>query len=262
MGYGTILVAKEGGVATITLNRPDKMNAYNQQMVEELVDALEDVSRDDAVRVLVLTGAGRAFCSGFDISGQGHEERGPLVTMEGFRRGFHRLVKAMRALDKPAIAAINGPAVAGGLTLALLCDLRIASDKARLGDTSLRFGFFPDDGGPYFLPRLVGLEKALELTLLSDVLDAQEAQRIGLVGRVVPHDRLAEAVAEVASRLAQGPPVAQRLAKRAIYKQLEMDLDSSLEDCAAAGYMVSQTEDVQEGRRAFQEKRAPRYKGR
>ena len=264
MDYKTIIYKVDGYIATITLNRPDRLNAYNNEVLGELMDAIDQVRKDDEVRVLILTGAGRGFCAGGDISGfkDASKPHPALESLMDMREGYHQLALSLSRLDKPAIAAINGVAVGGGLNLALMCDFRIASDRARLGDGSLRFGFLPDDGGTYFLPRYLGIEKALEMILTAELVDAQEALRIGLVGRVVPHDELEKAALELARKLAEGPPIAQRLAKRALYKQLNMELPSSLEDLALAAQILSHTEDREEGRKAFREKRKPQYKGR
>jgi len=263
MEYETILYTKEGPVATITLNRPDNLNAYTNLLLEEMLRAIDDVRQDDNIRVLIITGAGRAFCAGADLSQPVEElQRRPLSSVMEMREGFHQLLLSLGRLDKPTIAAINGPAVAGGLNIALVCDFRIASDLARIGDGSLRFGFVPDEGGAYLLPRIVGLEKALELILLREILDAKQAERIGLVGKVVPHAELESRAREVAHKIAEGPPVASRLAKRAVYKQLDMDFAAALEDIALAAQIVNEMEDVQEGIRAFFEKRKPIFKGR
>ena len=263
MQYNTILVTKDGPVSTITLNRPDKLNAYNMPMVEELLHAIDEVRRDDSTWVLVITGAGRGFCAAADLSGgEPYGEETLLPHLVGMRDGFHQVVLSLSRLDKPTIASINGPATAGGLAMALACDLRIASDRAVFRETSLMFGAMPDEGGSYFLPRIVGLEKALELILLSDRIDAHEAKRIGLVGKVVPHEELGEATRELAVRLGNGPPIALRMSKRAVYRQLDMDLENALEDLAQGAQIVNDTDDVAEGSRAFFEKRKPIFKGR
>jgi enoyl-CoA hydratase/carnithine racemase len=211
-------------------------------MVEEMCAAIDLARQDDEVRVLIITGSGRAFCAGGDISGapeshsrfHGH----PMGHMLEMREGFHQLVLSLHRFDKPVIAAINGAAVAGGLTLALSCDFRIASDQARLGDT------------------------ALKMTLLSEVYDARTALELGLVTEVVPHAELEARVNDFARRLAEGPPLAIRLAKRMMYKQREMTLENALEDAALNVMITNPSEDVREGIHAFREKRKPNFKGK
>jgi enoyl-CoA hydratase/carnithine racemase len=266
MDFSTIIYESRDHVARITINRPERMNGYSEPMVRELVAAVDMARQDDDVRVLIITGSGRAFCAGGDISGapdarsrfHGH----PMGHLLEMREGFHQLVLSLNRFDKPVIAAINGAAVAGGLTLALCCDIRIASDEARLGDTALKFGLLCDEGGAYFFPRVIGLDRALKMTLLSEVYDAKTAMELGLVTEVVPHARLYERVDELARRLAEGPPLAIRAAKRMMYKQQEMTLLNALEDAALNVMITNPSEDVKEGLRAFKEKRKPRFKGR
>lgn len=264
MDYEEIIYAKEAGLATITLNRPQRLNAYTRRMVDELLSAIEEVRRDDEVKVLVVTGAGRGFCTAGDIADfpPPPEECPPLRWVHEMRDGFLRVLSGLRYMDKLSIASINGPAVSGGMVLALACDFRIASDQARFGDVGLKYGFFPDEGQTYFLPRVVGIGKALELLLLSPIIDAWEALRIGLVHRVVPQEQLEQATRELALTLLRGPTVSQRLVKQTIYRQLDMDLESSLDYVSVAGEIVDKTEDAAEGARAFQEKREPVFKGR
>lgn len=263
MKYETIVYTKEDHVSTITLNRPEKMNAYTHLLLQEMLDAIDDVRQDDDIRVLIITGAGRAFCSGFDLSRPSDEppRQRQLDSFTFERDGFHKLLLSLRSLDKPTIAAINGAAVSAGCSLALACDFRIASDLARIGDGSLRFGFVPDEGQAYLLLRIIGLEKTLELILLRKILDAKEAERIGLVGRVVPHAELASQARQMALEIAEGPPVANRLSKRAIYKQLDMDFETALEDIGLAAQIVNKMEDTREGVSAFFAKRKPVFKG-
>jgi enoyl-CoA hydratase/carnithine racemase len=178
------------------------------------------------------------------------------------REGFHQLVLSLHRFDKPVIAAINGAAVAGGLTLALCCDFRIASDEARLGDTALKFALLCDEGGAYLFPRFMGLDRALKMTLLSEVYDAKKAHELGLVTEVVPHEELEQRADDLAQRLADGPPLAIRLAKRMMYKQREMTLENALEDAALNVMITNPSEDVREGTRAFREKRKPKFQGK
>src|ERR1700686_198574 len=187
--FQQILYSKEHRVASVTLNRPEKLNAYSEIMVHEILAALADARDDDEIRAVILTGSGRGFCSGGDISRdfqyparyRGH----PLESLLEMRENMHQLITFLQRFDKPTIAAVNGPAVAGGLPLALSCDFRIAAESAKLGDTSLRFALIPDEGGAYLFPRFMGLEKALKMSLFSEVYVARDAKDLGLVTQVV-----------------------------------------------------------------------------
>ncbi len=267
MSYGQILYQVTGPIARITLNRPQALNAYTEPMAQEILRAVDEARQDAAVRVLIITGAGRSFCAGGDISPgwetrsrySGHPTMNHLLEM---RENMHQVVLSLRRFDKPIIAAINGPAISGGLTLALCCDFRIASEQARVGDTAVRYGFLPDEGGAYLFPRAMGLARALRMTLLSEIYDARQALELGLVTEVVPHSELESRVEAIAQRLCQGAPLAIRFAKRMMYKQLEMTLESALEDVAVAVQVVNNSEDAREGSAAFAEKRKPVFKGR
>src|ERR1700722_10258960 len=264
--YKQILYSKENRVATVTLNRPEKLNAYSEIMLHEILDALGDARDDDAIQAVILSVAGRGFCSGGDISRdfqyparyRGHR----LELLLEMRENMHQLVAFLQRFDKPVIAAVNGPAVAGGLTLALSCDFRIAAESARLGDTSLKFGLIPDEGGAFYFPRFMGLGRALKMSLLSEVYTAREALELGLVTDVVADDQLMLRARELAARLAEGPPIAIRITKRMMYKQRAMQLDNALEDAAMATLVANYTEDVKEGTAAFHEKRRPQFKGK
>jgi enoyl-CoA hydratase/carnithine racemase len=261
-----ILYAKDGHVATITLNRPAKRNAYSETMVHEILEALADVRDDDETRVVILTGEGKGFCAGGDIGRdfqyparyRGHR----LESMLEMRENMHVLIRFLDRFDKPVIAAVNGAAVAGGLTLALACDFRIAAESAKLGDTSLKFALIPDEGGAYFFPRFMGLDKALKMSLLSEVYTARQALEMGLVTEVVADDQLMTRARELAARLAEGPPIAIRITKRMMYKQRSMQLDHALEDAAMATLVTNYTDDVKEGTAAFHAKRKPSFKGK
>lgn len=261
-----ILYKKNGHVATVTLNRPAKRNAYSETMVHEILEALGDARDDDEIRVVILTGTGKGFCAGGDISRdfqyparyRGHR----LESMLEMRENMHVLIRFLDRFDKPVIAAVNGAAVAGGLTLALACDFRIAAESAKLGDTSLRFGLIPDEGGAYFFPRFMGLDRALKMSLLSEVYTAREALELGLITEVVADSELMARAQELAARLAEGPPIAIRITKRMMYKQRSMHLDNALEDAAMATLVSNYTEDVKEGTAAFHEKRKPQFKGK
>lgn len=266
MEFKTIIYEVREHVAKITINRPERMNGYTEHMVKEMVAAVDLARQDDEVRVLIITGTGRAFCAGGDISGapdsasRFHDH--PMGHLLEMREGFHQLVLSLHRFDKPVIAGINGAAVAGGLTLALSCDFRIASDEARLGDTALKFALLCDEGGAYLFPRAMGLDRALKMTLLSEVYDAGKAYELGLVTEVVPHEELTARVDDFARRLAEGPPLAIRLAKRMMYKQREMTLENALEDAALNVMITNPSEDVREGIRAFREKRKPKFQGK
>jgi 2-(1,2-epoxy-1,2-dihydrophenyl)acetyl-CoA isomerase len=261
-----ILYEKDAHIATITLNRPAKRNAYSETMVHEILGALADARDDDEIRVVIFTGAGKGFCAGGDISRdfqyparyRGHR----LESMLEMRENMHVLIRFLDRFDKPVIAAVNGAAVAGGLTLALACDFRLAAESAKLGDTSLKFGLIPDEGGAYFFPRFMGLDRALKMSLLSEVYTAREALALGLVTEVVADEDLMARARELAARLAEGPPIAIRITKRMMYKQRAMQLDNALEDAAMATLVANYTEDVKEGTTAFHEKRKPQFKGR
>jgi 2-(1,2-epoxy-1,2-dihydrophenyl)acetyl-CoA isomerase len=261
-----ILFEKDGHIATITLNRPAKRNAYSETMVHEILEALADSRDDDEIRVVILTGAGKGFCAGGDISRdfqyparyRGHR----LESMLEMRENMHALIRFLDRFDKPVIAAINGAAVAGGLTLALACDFRIAAESARLGDTSLKFGLIPDEGGAYFFPRFMGIDRALKMSLLSEVYTSRQALELGLVTEVVADEDLMTRARELATRLAEGPPIAIRITKRMMYKQRSMQLDNALEDAAMATLVTNYTDDVKEGTAAFHEKRKPNFKGK
>jgi enoyl-CoA hydratase/carnithine racemase len=185
-----------------------------------------------------------------------------MEAMLEMRENMHRLVTFLRRFDKPTIAAVNGPAVAGGLTLALCCDFRIAAESARLGDTSLKFALIPDEGGAFLFPRFMGLENALKMSLFSEVYPARRAKELGLVTDVVSDEELMTAALGWAQRLAEGPPIAIRITKRMMYKQQSMDLENALEDAALSVMVTNYTEDVKEGTAAFHEKRPPKFQGR
>jgi len=264
--YKQIFYTRENRVATITFNRAEKLNAYSEVMVHETLNALADARDDDEIRAVILTGTGRGFCAGGDISKdfqypsryRGHR----LESMLEMRENMDQLVTFLQRFDKPTIAAVNGAAVAGGLTLALSCDFRIAAESARLGDTSLKFALIPDEGGAYLFPRFMGMERALKMSLFSEVYPAKQAKELGLVTEVVPDAELMPTARQWAERLAEGPPIAIRITKRMMYKQRTMSLENALEDAALSTIATNYTEDVKEGIAAFHEKRKPNFKGK
>jgi 2-(1,2-epoxy-1,2-dihydrophenyl)acetyl-CoA isomerase len=265
MTNGSVLYQRHDGIVTLILNRPETLNAMNEAMMGEIERILIELEADASVRVVILTGAGRAFSSG------GDQKRGGEVVPPSFFDGdlggalierLNRSILRMQRLQKPIIGSINGVAAGAGLNIALATDLRIAADTARFVEAFARVGLVPDGGGTYFLPRLVGTAKAMELILLADIIDAQEALRIGLVNRVVPADQLEQETLKLAERLAQGPTVAYGLAKTGLYQGLGMSLEDVLNMEARNQAIAVRTPDRAEGVAAFLEKRPPRFTGR
>ena len=264
MAFEFVLYDVADRVATITLNRPERLNALNPGLRQELLEAVTDSDTSDDVRVIVVTGAGRGFCSGGDVKAMNEaNEAGRAGTLEDKISPLRdKAVLAMRDASKPLIAAVNGAAAGAGMNIALACDIRIASKQARFGQTFSRRGLHPDWGGTYFLPRIVGMAKACELIFTGKMIDAGEALQLGIVSRVVEHDELMTATMELAKSIAAGPPIAIRLAKRAIYKSLDSSLRDALEFETYAQNICRETEDAKEGIRAFVEKREPQFRGR
>jgi len=260
--FQNVLTDASGGVGTVTLNRPDKLNAFAGRMRQEIAEAVRQLAEDPAVRVLVITGAGRAFCAGADIGYMREltEQRNTTAFAELVEAGRH-VVTTIRLTPKPVIASVNGAAAGGGANLALACDLRIASDRASIGQTFNRIGLHPDWGGTYFLPRLVGPSKALELVFGAEMIDAAEAHRIGLFNRLVPHDRLAAETRALADTLAAKPPVALALAKEAMYASLDRTLTQALDVELRNQLTCFASDDAREGLKAFLDKRSPVFHG-
>jgi enoyl-CoA hydratase/carnithine racemase len=258
-----ILVDIENHVATLTLNRPERLNALGGTMREQMLRALVELSDNAEVRVVQITGAGRAFCSGGDVKemSERQDSGSPCHAVE-IQPIREKILAAMRAMPKPILGVINGVAAGAGFNLALGCDLRIASDRASFTQAFVKRGLHPDWGGTYFLPRMLGTARACELIFSGDMVSAQQAAEWGLVNRVVPHDTLMAEARQLAQKLADGPPIAIALAKRGIYRSLDADLASALEYEAYAQRVVWQTEDAAEGIRAFVEKRPPAFKGK
>jgi len=266
--YDTLLYEVDHSVATITLNRPAVLNAISSQMIEELQEVLNRMRDDALVRAVVLTGAGRGFCSGADLKGRqrgkptGVSPEASDVGGQRLRRTLNPLILAIRTIEKPFIAAVNGVAAGAGCNMALACDIVLASDQARFGNVFTRIGLMPDCGGHFFLPRLVGLHKAAELMFTGDIIGAHEAERLGLINRVVPHGELAKQADELAERLARGPTRAIGLCKRTLNLGLNADLASVLDAEADGQAIARQTEDHWEGVQAFLEKRPARFQGK
>ncbi|MDR3534502.1 MAG: enoyl-CoA hydratase-related protein [Rhodopila sp.] len=253
----------DNGIATITLDRPEKLNAFTDEMLEDWLTALEECRVNDEVRVIVITGAGRAFTTGGDVS---TFDQHAAQTARGIKsrvtEGIQRLPKKLAEIDKPVIAAMNGIATGGGVDVALACDIRFAAESARFAETYVKIAMIPGAGGAYMLPRLVGLSKALELLWTGDFVDAREAERIGLVNKVFPDAELMARTYEFARRLADGPPLAIQLVKRVARMGLDKDLATGLEIAAANLPVVRSSEDHKEAVAAFKEKRRPQFKGR
>jgi enoyl-CoA hydratase/carnithine racemase len=257
-----VLYQLEGHIATITLNRPEVKNAFSPEMINLWRQFLEQARTDDNVRVIILTGKGETFCSGGDIREMASGKLRSWEMKKFLWENVHRIVLTLEDLDKPIIAAINGAAVGAGLDMALMCDLRVCSDRARLGESYILLGLVPGDGGAYFLPRLVGIAKAMELFFTGDILSAQEALAIGLVNRVVPPDRLLEETLVLAEKISSKPPVAVRMMKRAIYQSQTSTLRSHLDYISSQLALLSETQDHQEAAKAFLEKRKPVFTGK
>ena len=260
MNYETIILERKDGIATLTLNRPEKLNALNRKMVEELESAVVEIVKDRNVRALVITGAGRGFCSGADV-GDMAQAAAPIEFRYATQTA-HKIILALTNLEKPVIAKVNGVAVGAGCSIALSADIIIASENARFSLIFSRIGLIPDGGSLFHLPRLVGPAKAKELIFTAKMVDAKEAERIGLINKAVPADELDNEVNTLAKQLAEGPTVAFGIAKKIINKGLSMDLSSVLE-CEAFGQTIAgTTDDAREGFIAFLEKRKAEFKGR
>ena len=256
--YQNVLLTRAGSVGTLTLNRPEKLNAFAGEMRREVADALDELEADPGVRVIVITGAGRAFCAGADVAYMAELiEKQDATSMAALVEAGRRVVMTIRRSSKPVIGALNGVAAGGGANLALACDVRIASDRASIAQSFNRIGLHPDWGGTYFLPRLVGPSKSLELMWEALPIDANECLRLGLVNRVVPHDLLAQTVTDYASMLAAKPALSISLTKRAVYDSLDHSLPEMLDYELEAQLQCFKSSDASEGIRAFVAKRAP-----
>jgi enoyl-CoA hydratase/carnithine racemase len=275
MAYKALILEKEGAVAIITMNRPDAGNSFDFRLMEEFDAAVRDVAEDKAVRAVIITGAGKYFSTGIDLNmftnpeklvGDKEDEpiRAPAQDDKTYGRGtiIGGLIR-IRSMSKPVIAAINGPVTGAAFSMALGCDIRIASDRARFSMVFVKRGIVPDTGGSFTLPRLVGPARACELILTGDAINAAEADRIGLVNRVVPHDELMKAAKELAQRIAKNPPLAVAMAKADLYKAMEeKDLIKQMKREEKSQEVLLNTEDFHESAAAFMEKREPVFKGK
>ncbi|MGH2599373.1 MAG: enoyl-CoA hydratase/isomerase family protein [Dehalococcoidia bacterium] len=258
MTYETILYESDEGVATITLNRPQQLNAVNRQLADEWRMALAEADRDERVRAVVITGAGRGFCAGQDLA----TLRDGLTGGQILREMYNPILLAIRHLPKPVIAAVNGAAVGAGMNLSLACDIRFAAEGATFGEVFARIGALPDSGAFFFLPRMVGLARAAELLFGAETFDARRAEQLGLVSAVYPPDELLPKTMEYARRLAQGPTQVYARIKAGLNEAYGFALTNALEWEAAGQDAITQTEDFQEGVTAFLEKRGATFRGR
>ncbi len=268
MDFKEILYEEKGPVAVITMNRPERMNALTMLTHRELEKAIDRVEKDDRIRVLVITGAGKGFCSGDDVQdifldpedNLKKEKESRLLFLQRKKHlmgGAHRLVE----INKPSIAAVNGAAGGYGCDMSLMCHMRIASERARFGEVFLRVGLIPDSA-MILLPRIVGAAKAYEMILTTDIIDAQEAERIGLVNKVVPHEQLMGAAMELANKIASKPPISVQLAIEGVRRGMNLPLPAYMEWHAQAFTVCAESEDHVEGSKAFLEKRPPVFKGK
>lgn len=253
-----IIDAAENGVVTVTMNRPEKKNAANGTMWDELRATWDEIALDPTVRCVVMTGAGDGFCSGADLGGGGDREMHQLQSMNM----IHRTVQALYSIMVPVIAKVNGVAAGAGMNMALACDLIVASDQARFSEIFAKRGLSVDFGGTWILPRLIGLHKAKELAFFAEVISAEQAAEFGIVNKVVPHDSLDAEVGDWADRLAAGPPLALSMTKRLLTLNASADFSTALEAEGMAQTVNFATEDTREAVKAFLDKREPQFKGR
>jgi 2-(1,2-epoxy-1,2-dihydrophenyl)acetyl-CoA isomerase len=264
MGEVKVLVQVEAGVATLTLNRPDKSNAFDDEMTGQLLDALKQVERDEAIRAVLLTGAGRNFCAGQDLSSfvERRKNAPEFTVREHLLQGYNRIVTKIRTIEKPFIAAVNGAAAGAGLGVCCACDIRYASENAKFRMAFIGIGLAPDSGTSFLLPRLVGYGRAMEMALTNELMDAREAYAAGLVAKVLAPDELMETTLSTAQQLANAPTRGIGLTKRAFNRALVSDLESALDYEAYVQNIAIETADHQEGVNAFLEKRTASYKGK
>jgi enoyl-CoA hydratase/carnithine racemase len=257
-GRATVLYARDAHIATITLNRPERLNAFSHDMLHACADALRRAAADAEIRVIVIGGAGRAFCAGGDIKEMGQPETAS-ARKAILWDSIQAVPKTLASIDKPVIAMINGDAVGGGLDIALMCDIRVAACHARLSEGYVRLGLVPGDGGAFLLPRLAPFGRALELLLTGELFDAVEAERLGIINHAVPAEELETVTYDLARRLASLPPLAVQLTKRLAYESLRLDLTTALDLASSHVLVVNQSEDHKEAVRAFREKRPGIY---
>ena len=269
MNYETITIEKKGNIAVLTLNRPERLNAISPQMTQELLSAFNDIDDDDEIRVLVITGAGRGFCAGADVGGMAGgaqrstgATRGAEELRQTLVRGAARVIPKLQKMQKPTIAMVNGAAVGAGFDLALACDLRLGSENARFMNAFVRIGLFPGWGGTWFYPRIMGLGKALEYLYTGEFIEAEEAEKLGVLNRLVSANELEKETMALARKIADGPPLSLKLTKLQVYKGLTMDLETAMQMAAACETITLSSEDHREGVAAFREKRRASFQGK
>src|SRR2546425_5846082 len=257
-----LLYEAKDKIATLTLNRPDKLNAFTGPMIDAWAQAVGEAQADDNVNVVIVTGAGRAFCAGGDVGRMRQGEPSALEGKNSLWEGVHRVPKTLEAMDKPVIAMVNGLAVGAGMGMCVMCDMRVAAESARFSTGYVRVGLVPGDGDTYFLPRLTGTAKALELLWTADFIEAPKALELGIVNRVVAADKLAEETYALAHQIADGPQIPIRMIKRLVYQSMRLDLRTHLDLVSSHMGLVRQTADHKEGVQAFKDKRPPKFQGR
>lgn len=265
MAYTDLIFEKKNGIGLITLNRPEKLNALGKKLIfDELPGVIKEASADKDINVIVVTGAGRGFCSGADVGELLGPGAGGIGKREGkaFMEPTGFYARDLRKSGKPSIAAVNGVAAGAGFSLALACDIRIASDTARFSVAQVKRGLIPDCGTTTTLPQAIGLSRALELIFTGDMIDAKEADRLGVVSRVVPAADLMKVAMELAGKIARGPAMALAMAKKLVYDSIQESLEVHLDRESFALNVLEGTEDFQEGVKSFMEKREPLFKGR
>ncbi|MBL0699693.1 MAG: enoyl-CoA hydratase/isomerase family protein [Desulfosarcina sp.] len=268
MDFETIQLEKKDRLATLRFNRPDKSNALNRTMMTELATAIEDVATDDEIRALLLTGVGKAFCAGADLDimpGGGASDMGELG-VEILRRSFlfktaKRIISGLQKMEKPTIAMINGACVGAGFDIALACDIRMATEKAKFMCGFVKLGIFPGFGAAWFYPRTMGLGKAFEMLYTGDMLTAQEAKEIGMLNKIMPPEELESVTMKMVQKIVNGPPIALRLMKAQVYKGLGTDLGTALDEAAVCESITLASKDFIEGVTSFREKRPVSFKG-
>ena len=260
-----VLVDYQGHIAIVTLNRPQARNAYSSLMIRQIVSTLDELELNPEVRVLILTGAGSAFSAGGDLKlmrdKEGMFQGEALELRSRYMQEIHQVPRRLARFSKPVIAAINGAAIGAGLDLSLMCDLRISAQSAKFGSTFVKVGLIPGDGGAYYLTRVIGLAKALELTLTGRVISSQEAFNMGIISRVVADEQLMESALELAQEIAQNAPIAVQLTKAAAYQSLNASPEGALQIAAGFQGIAQNTSDHLEGVQAILERRAPKFTG-